>query len=256
MALMWLSGKHSRCRNSWSRAFLIDLPHPEKMHIPLPLAVWALAAAFMDVAAAQLSRTLVFASSTDATNSTTSTFGSASPSTTDSATPPVASSSAADPSLTPASTFLFSGTVSFASASAWPTGIIVAPSPSPSSSGVPYVADASASKGPIIAAAVGGSIAASLVVLAGALFCLRMRLPLRPRTPPRDRSPTSAAEDPVALAGRCTALEREVSTLRERLSRLEARTVPAAPLMMYTNEKDGEALDGKVAKDHPPTYVD
>jgi hypothetical protein len=113
-----------------------------------------------------------------------------------------------------------------------------------------------ASKGPIIAAAVGGSIVASLLVLAGALFCLRTRLPLRPRTPPRRRSTTSAAEDPVALAGRCTALEREVFTLRERLSRLEARTVPGAPLMMYTNEKDGEALDGKVAKDHPPTYVD
>jgi hypothetical protein len=67
----------------------------------------------------------------------------------------------------------------------------------------------------------GGSIAVSLVD--GALFCLRMRLPLHPRTPSRDRSPTSAAEsaaaeNQVALAGRCTALEPQVSTLRERLS--------------------------------------
>ncbi|KAJ7315636.1 hypothetical protein DFH08DRAFT_820552 [Mycena albidolilacea] len=67
----------------------------------------------------------------------------------------------------------------------------------------------------------GGSIAVSLV--AGALFCLRIRLPLRPCTPPRDRCPTSAAEsaaaeNQVALAWRCKALEPQVSTLRERLS--------------------------------------
>ncbi|KAJ7893393.1 hypothetical protein B0H14DRAFT_2559803 [Mycena olivaceomarginata] len=48
----------------------------------------------------------------------------------------------------------------------------------------------------IIAAVMGGSIAVSLVD--GAIFCLRMRLPLRPRTPPCDRSPTSAAESAAA----------------------------------------------------------
>ncbi|KAJ7798602.1 hypothetical protein B0H14DRAFT_3156856 [Mycena olivaceomarginata] len=176
-----------------SQASLIDSPaRPRKNAPPLAPRRLGFGRRFMDVAVAQLSSALVFANSTDATNSTTSTFGSASPIMTDSATPPVASLSAADPSPTP-STFPFSGTVSFASPLAWPTGIIVAPSPSPSSSGAPYVAGASpvpaASKGPIIAATVGGSIAASLLVLAGALFCLRNRLPLRPRTPPAIGAP-------------------------------------------------------------------
>ncbi|KAF8143117.1 hypothetical protein K438DRAFT_1876731 [Mycena galopus ATCC 62051] len=108
------------------------------------------------------------------------------------------------------------------------------------------------SNGPIIAAAVGGSIAASLVVLAGVLFCMRARFNGKTH-----HTPTVAAENAEEIAQRCTALEREVSMLRERLGRLEARrdSGPRA-MMLYTNEKDGEALDGKVAKDHPPTYVD
>ncbi|KAJ7259946.1 hypothetical protein B0H12DRAFT_1231893 [Mycena haematopus] len=109
---------------------------------------------------------------------------------------------------------------------------------------------ASVSKGPIIAAAVGASIAASLVVLAIGLFCIRIRI--RPRPP---RAAERASDD---VAHRCTALEREVTMLRERLVRLEAREAcpRSGGALLYTNEKDGEALDGKAAKDHPPTYVD
>jgi hypothetical protein len=58
---------------------------------------------------------------------------------------------------------------------------------------------------------------------------------------------------------RCEALEREVATLRDRLARLEARETGhsgRSPAVLYTNEKDGVALDGKVAKDRPPTYLD
>jgi hypothetical protein len=63
-------------------------------------------------------------------------------------------------------------------------------------------------------------------------------------------------ETTADVAWRCTALEREVSTLRDRLARLEAREVSPRGALLYTDEKDGEALDGKIAKDHPPTYFD
>jgi hypothetical protein len=63
-------------------------------------------------------------------------------------------------------------------------------------------------------------------------------------------------ETAADVAWRCTALEREVSTLRDRLARLEAREASPRGALLYTNEKDGEALDGKVAKDRPPTYLD
>ncbi|KAJ6550212.1 hypothetical protein B0H19DRAFT_1160631 [Mycena capillaripes] len=103
-------------------------------------------------------------------------------------------------------------------------------------------------KGSVIAAAVGGSIAASLIVVAGVLFCLRQRS--RQTTAP-------AVEGASDVTRRCEALEREVAALRAQLARLEARSLGGgAGVAMYTNEKDGLALDGKVAKDHPPTYVD
>ncbi|KAJ6472533.1 hypothetical protein C8R45DRAFT_1013268 [Mycena sanguinolenta] len=117
-----------------------------------------------------------------------------------------------------------------------------------------FDSSAPVSRGPIIAAAVGGSIASSLVVIAGVLFCLRTRY--SPRAQPSSTPDIGSDDD--AVAARCTALEREVGLLRERLARLERReSYPrSTPALLYTNEKDGQALDGKVAKDHPPIYID
>ncbi|KAF8143112.1 hypothetical protein K438DRAFT_1876725 [Mycena galopus ATCC 62051] len=165
----------------------------------------------------------------------------ASPSVLSPSSPPAFTSSSATYAFRPSSG---SHTAFAASASFAPPGIAFNSS-SPGSV-------SNRSNGPIIAAAVGGSIAASLVVLAGVLFCMRARFNGKTH-----HTPTVAAENAEEIAQRCTALEREVSMLRERLGRLEARrdSGPRA-MMLYTNEKDGEALDGKVAKDHPPTYVD
>jgi hypothetical protein len=122
--------------------------------------------------------------------------------------------------------------------------------PSNASFGTGTAAFSNVSKGPIVAAAVGGSVASSLVVLAGVLFCLRLR---RPHTH------VPLVESASDTTRRCEALEREVATLRDRLARLEARETGhsgRSPAVLYTNEKDGVALDGKVAKDRPPTYLD
>ncbi|KAJ7737838.1 hypothetical protein B0H14DRAFT_2638644 [Mycena olivaceomarginata] len=82
------------------------------------------------------------------------------------------------------------------------------------------------------AAVMGGSIAVSLVD--GAIFCLRMR----PRTPPCDRSPTSAAEsaaaeNQVALAGCCTALEPQGRSGMNRCNSLPPNSAsPPAILLL------------------------
>ncbi|KAK7045212.1 hypothetical protein R3P38DRAFT_2883060 [Favolaschia claudopus] len=129
----------------------------------------------------------------------------------------------------------------------------------------------SSNQGPIIAAAVGGSVAVTLALLAAILFCFfrsaRLRRHLGVSPPPSSEKQPESQSHPhlqADLAWRCTSLENEMSVLRERLTRLEVRDANRmrdeasrrAPAVMYSNEKDGVALDGKVAKDRPPTYLD
>ncbi|KAJ7669859.1 hypothetical protein DFH06DRAFT_157234 [Mycena polygramma] len=172
-------------------------------------------------------------------------------SSTRSLTSPSPSQSIEDPFHTPSFTSGFItpiGTPTFPSSSTFVAAtsfIGTAPSASSSASAA-AVAAVIVRKGPIVAAAVGGSIASTLIVLAGALFFLRHSGRPAP-------VPAEAASD---VLRRCEALEREVAGLREQVARIEARGVGGDAPALYSNEKDGEALDGKVAKDHPPTYVD
>ncbi|KAJ7167419.1 hypothetical protein C8R43DRAFT_174656 [Mycena crocata] len=107
------------------------------------------------------------------------------------------------------------------------------------------------SKGPIVAAAVGASIAACLVLLAGVLFCLR------------SRARTIAFEGVADTARRCTDLEKQLLALGEQVTRLEAQQQAQARAtgVQYMNEKDPDALEKLVAdprrtRDSLPTYMD
>ncbi|KAJ7093605.1 hypothetical protein C8R44DRAFT_989977 [Mycena epipterygia] len=107
-------------------------------------------------------------------------------------------------------------------------------------------------KGSIVGAAVGGSVAACLVVLAGVLF-LRRRA--------RARASQHTAESDFSR--RCADLESQVFVLREQVNRLEAQQVRFVGFsggFSYTHEKDAQALekgaDTKSMKEAPPTYGD
>ncbi|KAF7328166.1 hypothetical protein MVEN_02574200 [Mycena venus] len=217
----------------------------------IPLAVWALSVAFALVAAqADEEDDPDFISSAPEeppfpSNSVTSFFSSIRPSAAGSPAP--LSSFAFPPTASFLTGFFPSTPTSFFP----PAGSEAAATAFPSSGAAPMSVSGSTdfSRGPIIGAAVGGSIAASLVVLAGVLFCLRLRTRNTPAPP------VEGASD---VLRRCEALEREVSMLRERLARLEARGSggAAAAATLYTNEKDGLTLDGKAVKDQPPSYLD
>ncbi|KAJ7101224.1 hypothetical protein B0H15DRAFT_406891 [Mycena belliarum] len=113
-------------------------------------------------------------------------------------------------------------------------------------------------RGPLVAAAVGGSIASSLVVLAGTLFCFFHRArPVRSSLSGSALRPHAQAD-----ADAVRALEAELAALRARVASLEARVDAGtgAGLVLYTNEKDAEELDKRVAGggagDALPVYVD
>jgi len=104
-----------------------------------------------------------------------------------------------------------------------------------------------------VAAAIGGSFAASLLVLVGAIFCLRYRA---------RKMMVIAVEggNNADLGRRCDQLESEVRALREQLNRSEAQRlagVYGGGAVLYTHEKDDEAMgDVKEKKECPPTYAD
>ncbi|KAJ7850454.1 hypothetical protein B0H13DRAFT_1905644 [Mycena leptocephala] len=127
----------------------------------------------------------------------------------------------------------------------------VATSYASSGEAVPY--GGGVSKGMVIGAAVGGSVAASLVILAGGLFCLRYRA---------RKMKFIAVESAhnTDLGTRCDQLEREV---REQLDRLEAQRLAGhygGGAVLYTHEKDSEVFfrgaEKKEGKEGPPTYAD
>jgi hypothetical protein len=113
------------------------------------------------------------------------------------------------------------------------------------------------SKGAVIGAAVGGSLSASLVILAGVLFCLRHRA---------RKTMVIAVESAhtADVSSRCDQLEREVGALREQLDRLEARRLAGeygygGEAVLYTHEKDADLTLGMEKKDRKgslPTYAD
>lgn len=104
-----------------------------------------------------------------------------------------------------------------------------------------------------MAAAIGGSIAACLVVFGGLLFCFCLRY--RPRKP----VVAVAVDGAPDASRRCEDLEGQVRALREQVERLEARQLAdlGGAAVLYTHEKDAEALEKDPAvKELPPTYVD
>lgn len=113
------------------------------------------------------------------------------------------------------------------------------------------------SKGAVIGAAVGGSLSASLVILAGVLFCLRYRA---------RKTMVIAVESAhtADISSRCDQLEREVRGLREQLDRLEAQRLAGeygygGRAVLYTHEKDADLTLGTEKKDRKeslPTYAD
>ncbi|KAJ7486997.1 hypothetical protein FB451DRAFT_1228524 [Mycena latifolia] len=108
-------------------------------------------------------------------------------------------------------------------------------------------------KGANIAAAVGGSVAACLIILAGVLFFIRRSRARRTLVVTLD----SAAE----TRRRCTDLESQVHALREQVDRLEAQQLTASYGVgaLYTHEKDpaalGKVAGGEMKQEAPPTYV-
>ncbi|KAJ6541407.1 hypothetical protein B0H19DRAFT_1173119 [Mycena capillaripes] len=215
----------------------------------IPQVVWALSVVFALGAAQSSSDSTSFPSSFPTGGLSTSTPP------TMSGFPAESSSFAVPSAVGPFPSGSFESGLGFPFPSATPEPVASASPSSVLESAVPLPASESESthfsKGPIIGAAVGGSIAASLVVLAGTLFCARLRT--RNTLAP----PVEGASD---VTRRCEALEREVSMLREQLARLEARlpsgSGEGAAAILCTNEKDGLALDGKAVKDQPPTYLD
>ncbi|KAJ7772237.1 hypothetical protein B0H16DRAFT_166363 [Mycena metata] len=106
--------------------------------------------------------------------------------------------------------------------------------------------------GPVVAASVGSSVSASLLVIAAVFLCFR-----------RHRRTTTAApvESALDATRRCDALEAELRALRAQLMRIEARqllsSAASGPPITYTNEKDADTLlDGNPMKDGPPIYAD
>ncbi|KAK6987482.1 hypothetical protein R3P38DRAFT_330127 [Favolaschia claudopus] len=112
-----------------------------------------------------------------------------------------------------------------------------------------------------IAASVGASIAASLIVLGGVLFCMRTRFSASNTFKSKPRStftqlPGETETETTALAWRLTSLETEATALRERVARLEARGRRSREgAVIYLNEKD-DGMGVRRGKDCPPTYVD
>ncbi|KAJ7131521.1 hypothetical protein C8R43DRAFT_660029 [Mycena crocata] len=108
-------------------------------------------------------------------------------------------------------------------------------------------------KGPIIGAAIGGSIAASLAVVAVALFCVRYRV--------RRTHMVSIGGAMDNNTARYNDLEAQVVALRAEVDRLVGLQQSGGGAVMYTNEKDAEAGVGKGAgdkgeKETLPTYGD
>ncbi|KAJ7093604.1 hypothetical protein C8R44DRAFT_396747 [Mycena epipterygia] len=124
--------------------------------------------------------------------------------------------------------------------------------PSATATEIVMVQANSTSKGSLVGAAVGGTIAACLVVLACAFFFLRRRV--------RGRASQRTTETDVSR--RCADLESQVFVLREQVNRLEAQQVRFAGVseVTYTHEKDVGALEKgaetKLMKEAPPTYGD
>ncbi|KAF8142420.1 hypothetical protein K438DRAFT_1995034 [Mycena galopus ATCC 62051] len=117
------------------------------------------------------------------------------------------------------------------------------------------------SHGQVVAAAVGGSLGAAVLVLAGVFFLLRYRSRRGHKMMVIGLEGANNAE----LGRRCDQLESEVRALREQLDRVEARRVGGLPgyeggAMLYTHEKDVAAFkeggDVKDGKFRPPTYAD
>lgn len=106
-----------------------------------------------------------------------------------------------------------------------------------------------------VAAAIGGSFAASLLVLIGAIFLMRYRA--------RKMMVIAVEGGNADLGRRCDRLESEVRGLREQLDRLQTQRLSGtygSRAVLYTHEKDAEAMPeyGKVkgGKEGPPMYAD
>ncbi|KAJ7184845.1 hypothetical protein C8R46DRAFT_1065307 [Mycena filopes] len=102
----------------------------------------------------------------------------------------------------------------------------------------------------VIGAAVGGSLAVSLLVLAGALFCLRYRV---------RKTRIVGIEGAADANNRCAVLEGEVLALREQVDRLVAHRLEDDGKVAYIHEKHVKELgDGteKEAKGYLPTYAE
>ncbi|KAJ7758779.1 hypothetical protein B0H14DRAFT_3166043 [Mycena olivaceomarginata] len=106
-----------------------------------------------------------------------------------------------------------------------------------------------------VAAAIGGSFAASLFVLIGAIFLMRYRA--------RKMMVIAVEGGNADLGRRCDRLESEVRGLREQLDRFQTQRLSGtygSRAVLYTHEKDAEAMPeyGKVkgGKEGPPMYAD
>ncbi|KAJ7339840.1 hypothetical protein DFH08DRAFT_247290 [Mycena albidolilacea] len=106
-----------------------------------------------------------------------------------------------------------------------------------------------------VAAAIGGSFAASLFVLIGAIFLMRYRA--------RKMMVIAVEGGNADLGSRCDRLESEVRGLREQLGSFQTQRLSGAygsRAVLYTHEKDAEAMleYGKVKgeKEGPPMYAD
>ncbi|KAF7333866.1 hypothetical protein MVEN_02343700 [Mycena venus] len=199
-----------------------------------PLVVWALSVAFALVAAQSTSDSAlsppISSSSNDDGDGSTSSFPS--PPTASAGFPAPSSAFVTSSATGPFPSGFFPSTPTF---SFGPAGSRAAATALPSSASVPASGSTNFSKGPVIGAAVGGSIAASLVVLAGALLCLCLRTRNIPAPP----------VEGLHAAGSGSRAWRHAGSGGS-----------SAAAVLYTNEKDGLALDGKAVKDQPPTYLD
>ncbi|KAJ7176050.1 hypothetical protein C8R43DRAFT_942860 [Mycena crocata] len=160
--------------------------------------------------------------------------------------PPAASSAFPSPSnALPIPIPAISGSAIMATPSVW----------YPSSDGT-YSEDNTIHKGPIIGAAIGGSVAASLAVVLAALFCFRYRA--------RRTHMVSIGGAMDNNTARYNDLESQVVALRadvDRLVGLQQMVHTDGSAVMYTNEKDAEAeikkgTGAKGKKEALPTYAD